>query len=235
MAPQQPARPDMIAVEEDAITSETDRQSNQEGQLDCPICLDSHAPAAMHTLGDCLHCFCSACLDGHIKVKLQEHVFPVPCPGINCPNHISVQECQVVLRSPTLLEQLLRVSSLPTVPSSLSDGFASAGPMPHLDCTWCSRRQAQGKAHHTSAWLCLGWHVRGRIQHWRMMGSCVAAPLATCAQGAWFPSTPKRPQLLPSEVDWLLRLLKAIHPAMHVDVADARLPAMLAASAGALV
>ena len=62
--------------------------------------------------------FTEMCKRGHAcrscRVRVQEHTFPVLCPGVNCSNHLSVSECEVLLQSPQVMERLHQVDNQST-------------------------------------------------------------------------------------------------------------------------
>lgn len=95
--------------------------------LECPICLDSCMGSTMHAVGGCLHSFCGSCLEEHIKSKMQERSFPIPCPGIACKGCIAVPECLLLLRSPELEERLHKVRFLPAALHGLQPAKFSSG------------------------------------------------------------------------------------------------------------
>lgn len=59
------------------------------GQEPCPICLESHPPAAMFALAHCRHSFCKACAAQHATVRVRARALPVPCPDPGCGSEFS--------------------------------------------------------------------------------------------------------------------------------------------------
>ncbi|KAK9813742.1 hypothetical protein WJX73_006269 [Symbiochloris irregularis] len=102
----------------DLDPSEPQPQVN-EATVDCPICLESQPQSRMHPIQGCLHSYCRECLEGHISSKVEDRVFPIPCPTPKCEAHISLEEVGVLVEAYATIKILLKLEMEAAIPESI--------------------------------------------------------------------------------------------------------------------
>lgn len=73
----------------------------------CKICLEDKESSEIFNNTVCSHKFCSICILDHVHGKLQEKVVAINCPEFNCTEHLTPQQCQLILPKQTLEEWYL--------------------------------------------------------------------------------------------------------------------------------
>jgi len=70
----------------------------------CGICLEDKYPSEIFDGMVCSHRFCSTCIALHIRNKLQEKMVSIDCPEPNCSEHLTPEQCVVILPKQTFEE-----------------------------------------------------------------------------------------------------------------------------------
>jgi E3 ubiquitin-protein ligase RNF144 len=70
----------------------------------CGICLEDKYPSEIFDGMVCSHRFCSTCITLHIRNKLQEKLVSIDCPDPNCSEHLTPEQCVVILPKQTFEE-----------------------------------------------------------------------------------------------------------------------------------
>ncbi|XP_060205066.1 E3 ubiquitin-protein ligase RSL1-like isoform X1 [Lycium barbarum] len=74
------------------------QESPESSQGYCEICMDTKVTNEMFKLENCSdHSFCSDCISQYVQSKIQEHIFPVTCPGLKCRAIIEPVSCKSII------------------------------------------------------------------------------------------------------------------------------------------
>ncbi len=84
----------------------------EEAGVTCDICMESVCTEAMHHIGGCFHEYCKDCLEHHVLAHMESKPLPVFCPGLQCGNIITVDECATLLHSKAAIDRLDQVSQI---------------------------------------------------------------------------------------------------------------------------
>jgi len=68
----------------------------------CGICLEDKYPFEFFDNIVCSHMFCSTCIALHIRSKLEENLVSIGCPEPDCTEHLTPEQCLVILPKQTL-------------------------------------------------------------------------------------------------------------------------------------
>ncbi|KAJ7485763.1 hypothetical protein FB451DRAFT_1027677, partial [Mycena latifolia] len=59
--------------------------------FDCAVCQDSHSVEDVIRVEPCGHTFCRDCMTGHVRSKLTDRQYPIPCPNCLASNMVDEQ------------------------------------------------------------------------------------------------------------------------------------------------
>jgi E3 ubiquitin-protein ligase RNF144 len=74
-----------------------DPKAGQSPEILCGICAESKERDQMFTVESCTHSFCSDCIIKHVASKIQEGIYKVSCPGLDCKAVLELEACTPVL------------------------------------------------------------------------------------------------------------------------------------------
>ncbi|CAL5442895.1 unnamed protein product [Camellia sinensis] len=73
------------------------RKSNESSLVFCTICMDAKPKSEMFENNTCTHLFCSDCIAKHVAVKIQENIWMVKCPELNCEGVFQPEACRSII------------------------------------------------------------------------------------------------------------------------------------------
>lgn len=76
--------------------SNSQTSGSSTGRL-CLICMDFKPTGEMFRSNTCTHLFCTDCIAKHVAAKLQENIFQIRCPDLNCKGDLEPQFCRSIV------------------------------------------------------------------------------------------------------------------------------------------
>lgn len=83
----------------------------------CRICLEDKYPSEFFDSMVCSHRFCCTCITLHIRTKLQENLVSIDCPEPDCSEHLTPEQCVVILPKQTFEDWSLALVEASIPPS----------------------------------------------------------------------------------------------------------------------